>query len=257
MDKNNKILNVENLSVAFGDAQILKDVSFNLEPKDWLMLLGPNGAGKSTCVYAMSRSVPFNGKIALKDKSIQEYNNIEYAKLVGFLSQKNLVAFDFTVEEIVSMGRYCHMTGVFRNLDKGDKDHIKRAMKDTGTYEFKDRSVQELSGGEVQRTFLAQVLAQDPEILVLDEPTNNLDLVYQSQIFDLIQNWIEQKGRCVISVVHDLGLASAFGNKAVLLDNGEVKAFGNTTDVVKPEVINSVFKIDVAQYLKKLYANFV
>lgn len=188
MSKTAEILNVENLSVAFGSSQILKDVSLNLQEQDWLMLLGPNGAGKSTCVYAMSRSVPYDGKIMLKDKSILEYDNIEYAKLVGFLSQKNFVAFDFTVEEIVSMGRYCHMSGVFRNLDKKDKDHITRAMKDTGTYEFKDRSVQELSGGEVQRTFLAQVLAQDPEILVLDEPTNNLDLVYQAQIFNLIQN---------------------------------------------------------------------
>lgn len=188
MSNYKKILRLNKVSVAYGKKQIIQDVSFELEKGDWLMLLGPNGAGKSTCVYAISRSVPFTGNILLKDKSVFDFSNTEYAKAVGFLSQKNLVTFDFTVEEIVSMGRYCHSSGVFRNLNKQDKDHIKSAMKKTGTYQFKDRSVQELSGGEVQRTFLAQVLAQDPEILVLDEPTNNLDIVYQAQIFDLISN---------------------------------------------------------------------
>lgn len=152
------------------------------------MLLGPNGAGKSTLIYALAKSAFYDGKISLIDTPIENYNNVEYAKNVGFLSQKNLVAYDFSVYEVVAMGRYCHHEGLFKNLDETDNKKIDEAIKATGLDNLRDRSVQELSGGEVQRTFLAQVLAQDPRVLVLDEPTNNLDLVYQQQIFDLIQN---------------------------------------------------------------------
>lgn len=150
------------------------------------MLLGPNGAGKSSCVYALARTASYNGSIFVNGKNIQEYENSEYAKTVGFLSQKNLVAFDFSVAEIVSMGRYAHCDGFFKSLNAEDKKKVDEALETTGLQDLRDRSIQELSGGEVQRTFLAQVLAQDPKILILDEPTNNLDLVYQDQIFGLL-----------------------------------------------------------------------
>lgn len=151
------------------------------------MLLGPNGAGKSTTVYALAKTLPYAGNIELFGKNIQDYKNTDYAQKIGFLSQKNLVAFDFSVEEIVAMGRYSHRQGYFSNLTKEDKDKINEALEATGLTSLRGRSVQELSGGEVQRTFLAQVFAQDPDVLVLDEPTNNLDLVYQEQIFTLLQ----------------------------------------------------------------------
>lgn len=151
------------------------------------MLLGPNGAGKSTSVFALAKTIPYRGVIELNDKDIQEYKNTDYAKKIGFLSQKNLVAYDFSVDEVVSMGRYAHAEGVFKSLGKQDKLKVDEALEACGLHDLRDRSVQELSGGEVQRTFLAQVLAQDPEVLVLDEPTNNLDLIYQVQIFELLQ----------------------------------------------------------------------
>lgn len=151
------------------------------------MLLGPNGAGKSTSVFALAKTVPYSGLIELNGIDIQKYSNINYAQKIGFLSQKNLVAYDFSVEEIVSMGRYAYAEGVFKTLSNKDMLKVDEAIEVCGLQNLRDRSVQELSGGEVQRTFLAQVLAQDPEILVLDEPTNNLDLIYQVQIFELLQ----------------------------------------------------------------------
>lgn len=152
------------------------------------MLLGPNGAGKSTSIFALAKTVPYSGVIKLNGKNIQEYSNTEYARKIGFLSQKNLVAYDFTVNEVVSMGRYAHAEGMFKTLSNEDKSKVEEALEMCGLLDLRNRSVQELSGGEVQRTFLAQVLAQDPEILVLDEPTNNLDLIYQEQIFDLLKH---------------------------------------------------------------------
>ncbi|MDO5426596.1 MAG: ABC transporter ATP-binding protein [Coriobacteriia bacterium] len=231
-------------------------VSFSVSKGDWCMLLGPNGAGKSTSVFALAKTVPYSGVIELNGKNIQDYKNTEYAQKIGFLSQKNLVAYDFSVAEIVSMGRYAHAEGMFKTLSNEDKSKVEEALEACGLQDLKDRSVQELSGGEVQRTFLAQVLAQDPEVLVLDEPTNNLDLVYQSQIFDLLKKWISAKDGTIISVVHDLALARFYGTSAVLLNNGKVASSGNVEEVLSDKNLNEVYKMDVKAYFKKLYTNF-
>lgn len=220
------------------------------------MLLGPNGAGKSTTVYALAKTLPYAGNIELFGKNIQDYKNTDYAQKIGFLSQKNLVAFDFSVEEIVAMGRYSHRQGYFSNLTKEDKDKINEALEATGLTSLRGRSVQELSGGEVQRTFLAQVFAQDPDVLVLDEPTNNLDLVYQEQIFNLLQKWIEQKQGTIISVVHDLALAKHYGNCAVLLDKGKLAVFGKIEESLTDVNLSKVYGMDVKKYLNKLYKSF-
>ena len=220
------------------------------------MLLGPNGAGKSTTVYALAKTLPYAGHIELFGKNIQDYKNTDYAQKIGFLSQKNLVAFDFSVEEIVAMGRYSHRQGYFSNLTKEDKDKINEALEATGLTSLRGRSVQELSGGEVQRTFLAQVFAQDPDVLVLDEPTNNLDLVYQEQIFNLLQKWIDQKQGTIISVVHDLALAKYYGTSAVLLDEGSMASFGKVNEVLTDENLNKVYGMDVKKYFEKLYKSF-
>lgn len=220
------------------------------------MLLGPNGAGKSTTVYALAKTLPYAGNIELFGKNIQDYKNTDYAQKIGFLSQKNLVAFDFSVEEIVAMGRYSHRQGYFSNLTKEDKDKINEALEATGLTSLRSRSVQELSGGEVQRTFLAQVFAQDPDVLVLDEPTNNLDLVYQEQIFNLLQKWIDQKQGTIISVVHDLALAKYYGTTAVLLDEGSLASFGKVNEVLTDENLNKVYGMDVKKYFEKLYKSF-
>ena len=220
------------------------------------MLLGPNGAGKSTTVYALAKTLPYAGNIELFGKNIQDYKNTDYAQKIGFLSQKNLVAFDFSVEEIVAMGRYSHRQGYFSNLTKEDKDKINEALEATGLTSLRGRSVQELSGGEVQRTFLAQVFAQDPDVLVLDEPTNNLDLVYQEQIFNLLQKWIDQKQGTIISVVHDLALAKYYGTTAVLLDEGSLASFGKVNEVLTDENLNKVYAMDVKKYFEKLYKSF-
>lgn len=220
------------------------------------MLLGPNGAGKSTSVFALAKTVPYNGVIELFGKDIQKYSNTEYAQKIGFLSQKNLVAYDFSVEEIVSMGRYAHAEGMFKTLSNEDKAKVDEALESCGLQDLRNRSVQELSGGEVQRTFLAQVLAQDPEVLVLDEPTNNLDLVYQDQIFSLLKKWIKEKKGTIISVVHDLALARYYGTSCVLLSNGKVVSAGEIKSVLSDKNLNEVYKMDIKKYLSKLYKNW-
>lgn len=249
-------IHVDNLCVKYGDKLILKNVSFSVDKGQWCMLIGPNGTGKSTFVSAMSRNLNYEGSIYINGKNINQFSNEEYAKNVAFLSQKNLVAYDFSIEEIVSMGRYCHKSGFFKNLDKQDIDIVNNALDITGLSNIKERSILEISGGEVQRTFIAQLFAQDANILVLDEPTNNLDLVYQEQIFELLKKWINEKQGTIISVVHDIALAKYYGSNAVLLNNGRIASSGDMNEVLIEENLNKVYGMDVKKFFDKLYSSF-
>lgn len=251
--KTSPLLSVNNLCYSVGSENILYDVSFDCNTNDWLMLVGPNGAGKSSLVHCLSRCVDYKGDIKLYNKNIKNYKNIDYAKKIAFLSQKNFAAFDFSVEEIVSMGRYCHQDGIFRNLSNNDKNKINDAISVMGLENLRKNSILNLSGGEIQRTFIAQIIAQDTEILVLDEPTNNLDLIYQEQIFNILQKWIKNSKGTIISVVHDIALAKYYGNKAVLLNKGKVQASGLVENVLNKNQLNKVYDMDISNYFNKIY----
>ena len=155
------------------------------------------------------------------------------------------------VEEVVRLGRYAYAPTIF-SRHSGEEDAVRAALEQTGLYEQRRQNVLTLSGGELQRTFLAQTFCQDPKLLLLDEPTNHLDLVYQKQVFELIQNWLKQPGRAVISVVHDLSLARAYGTRALLLDRGQVVADGPMDRVFSDEVLNRVYRMDVRAWMNKM-----
>ncbi|MDR0308672.1 MAG: ABC transporter ATP-binding protein, partial [Coriobacteriales bacterium] len=173
------ILAVKNLNVSYGDLTIVDDVSFTLEENHWLMLVGPNGAGKSTVVNAISQGVPYTGDVIYDGRDVCRYKPSELAKRVGVLAQSHSVTYSFTVGEVVRLGRYSHSAGILRSPSDDDDERIHAALEVTGMLELENQSVLTLSGGELQRVFLAQIFAQDPKVLVLDEPTNHLDLVYQ------------------------------------------------------------------------------
>lgn len=246
------MLKVENISVKIGNTHILKDVSFEVGQKDILMVIGPNGAGKTTLIKAIMNNIKHSGNAYLKGNHISKINPLQLAKQIGVLTQKNTQHFSYTVEEVVSLGRYAHQKGVFGSLSPLDKEKIQESMTLTGIQHLKDRSVLTLSGGELQRVFLAAVFAQDPNLLILDEPTNHLDLQYQISIFEIIRNWVKQEGRSVIAVVHDLNAVFNYGTKALLLNEGKVEAFGKVKDVLKKDTLQKVYKVDVAQWMQTL-----
>ena len=250
------MIKVKNLSVKYFDKKILDDVSFEANRGDWLMIVGPNGAGKSTIVNALSKAAPYTGEILLNDKNIKNLKAMEQAKIMGFLRQNHNVTYSFTVEDIVKLGRYAHRKKMFEGYNNMENDKVERAIELTGLKDLRHQSVLTLSGGELQRTFLAQLFAQDPEVLVLDEPTNHLDLVYQKQIFALVGKWIKENDCCVISIVHDLSLARKYGNKAILLNNGKMVKKGSTEDVFNDKDLNEVYSMDVHQWMKELYSNW-
>ena len=221
------MLSIKNLTVKFGNHKVVDNVSFDVHEGQWLMIIGPNGAGKSTILNAITQGISYEGEVLLNDKDIKNIKPILRAKDIGILAQNHFVGYDFTVEEIVRLGRYAHASSIFSSKSNDDEFMVEEALKLTGIEHLRNQEVTTLSGGELQRTFLAQVFAQNPKILLLDEPTNHLDLVYQKQVFELINEWLKTPGRAVISVVHDLSLARSYGTEAILLNKGQTITKGN------------------------------
>ncbi len=246
------MLKCENMTVQYGKTPIVQDVGFTLEGGQWLMICGPNGAGKSTLVNAIAQGVKYKGNVFLDGQNVRTIKPALLAKRIGVLSQTNTISQAYTVEEVVSLGRYAHAPGVFQKEDPKGREKIALALEATGLTALANRSMLTLSGGEMQRAFLAQVFAQDPAILLLDEPANHLDLIYQQQLFALIEDWLKAPGRAVASVVHDLTLAKRYGTHALLMDDSRVAAFGDIKKALTPCNLQKVYRMDVSEYMQKL-----
>ena len=250
------LLDVKNLTVRFGEKTIVDDVGFSLEEGQWLMIVGPNGAGKSTIINAVSQGTPYTGEVQLLGKDVRRYRAHELAKLVGVLAQTHTMGYGFTVGSVVRLGRYAYAPGLFSSGHEEDEAAVANALALTGLTQIADQNVLTLSGGELQRTFLAQLFAQNPRVLLLDEPTNHLDLVYQKQVFELIREWLKTPGRAVASVVHDLSLARAYGSHALLLDGGKTLAYGAIADVFSQEQLDRAYQMDVSAWMRGLLAQW-
>ena len=250
------MLKAERVTVCCDGQVIVDDLSFALEAGQWLMLVGPNGAGKSTLIRAIAQGVPYTGSITLDGRDIRAYKPAQLAQRIGVLSQQHSVGYAYSVEEVVSLGRYAHAAGFLSGGDAEGKARVEEALEMTGLAHLRRTSVLTLSGGELQRTFLAQVFAQNPQILMLDEPANHLDLVYQKHIFSLIGEWLKTPGRAVMSVVHDLSLARRYGTQAVLMDHGQSGAQGTIPETLTGENLQAVYGMDVFGWMREMYAQW-
>ena len=246
------MLKANNITVAYDGYTVLDNVSFDLSPGSWLMVAGPNGAGKSTLAKALAQSIPYKGTVTLDGRDARQLKPAALAKKLGMLEQNNHVGYSFSVSEIVRLGRYSYRPTPFSDTSEGDEERVKKALAYVGLENLSDRSIMTLSGGEVQRVFLAQLIAQDPEILILDEPTNHLDLIYQKQVLELVSQWIKQEKRSVISVVHDLSLVKAFGTDVLLLSGGRTVAFGKADEVLTDENLDKAYGMPVRDWMRSL-----
>ena len=246
------MLKAEHLTVRYGEKAVLQDVSLQVREGEWWVIVGPNGAGKTTLAGALGKSVPYEGTVTLGGKDIREIPPQEYARKVGVLSQNHSAVYGFTVEEVVSLGRYARKTGFLRKGDPEGPGKIDEALSLTGLSDMRKRNMLTLSGGEQQRVFLAQVLCQDPEILILDEPANHLDLPFQQELFALIGSWLKEPGRAVITVMHDLSLARKYGSHALLMNKGKCAAQGKASEVLTPEALQNVYGMDVYSWIRDL-----
>ena len=251
------MLKVEHLSVSYGNKQILRDVSFEVGAGQWRMIIGPNGAGKTTIISAVSQGVPYTGTVTFEGRNVHGMKSREMARCIGVLSQNHYVGYGFTTEEVIRLGRYSHRPGFFEGGRDESEQLVRDAIEMTGMQPFLKQSVLTLSGGELQRAFLAQLFAQAPRMLLLDEPTNHLDLIYQKQVFSLVRDWIDRTGGTVVSVVHDLSLAKAYGTKAMLLRGGASVRQGSVAEVMTPQALQEVYGMDVYAWMREMYGQWV
>ncbi|MDR1015334.1 MAG: ABC transporter ATP-binding protein [Coriobacteriales bacterium] len=248
------MLEVRNLTVRYGDALIVDDVSFSVEEGERLLVVGPNGAGKSTLVNAIAQSVPYRGEVLCDGTDVRGLKPVERARRIGILAQAHAVNYAFTVEEVVGLGRYARSRGPLSPYTDEDARAVAEAMGHCGLGSLAGQSVLTLSGGELQRAFLAQALAQDPRLLVLDEPTSHLDLGYQKRVFELLDGWLQMPGRAVLAVVHDLALARSFGSRVMLMDKGRIQALGPPEKALAPALLRRVYDMDVDAWMRSLLA---
>ena len=250
------MLKAQNITVRYGEHTVVDRLSFQLKEGQWLMLVGPNGAGKSTLIETIAQGVPYTGTIHLENRDIRRFRAAQLAQKIGVLSQKNVVGYAYSVEEVVSLGRYAYTSGFLSARDSDGKQQVEHALQLTGLTDLRHASVLTLSGGELQRTFLAQIFAQNPQILILDEPANHLDLIYQKHIFSLIEQWLHQPGRAVISVVHDLSLAKKYGTHAVLMDQGRSISQGTVDEVLTAQNLQAVYHMDVYRWMQDMLSQW-
>ncbi len=242
------MLEIEHLTVRYGRRTALRDCSLRVGEGEWWMLVGPNGAGKSTLIRAAAGAVPCEGELRFEGEDLTRMKPARRARLIGILDQHNTSSYDYSVEEIVGLGRYAHR-GMLGADPRGD-EAVEDAMRETGMTGLRRASVLSLSGGERQRAFLAQVLAQDPRLMILDEPVNHLDLPYQQAIFTLIADWLRKPGRAVLSVVHDLSLARRWGTHAMVLRGGECLARGPAAEALRDGILREAYGMDVGAWMR-------
>lgn len=239
------MLAVRDISVWFGSRKVLDDVSLELAAGEIIVLLGPNGAGKTTLLRAMNGTVPVkSGTIGLNDISLSKLSRREIARNLAVVAQENETKFPITVMEFVLAGRFTH-GAAFGWESADDIRAAENALQLCDLGEYGGRIMNELSGGERQRVVLARALAAETKILLLDEPTANLDLAHQALMFRLVRDRCRNAGASAIVITHDLNLASEFADEIVLLKNGKVFASGPTADVLTKENLAEVYDVQV------------
>lgn len=232
-------IEVANLSAGYRQRTVLKEINARFPKGNITAIIGPNGSGKSTFLRVLARRLPLSsGSVKLNGINIDRYSALEFARHVAFLPQTPGNGVGYTVEELVGFGRFPHRSGKLIN-----KRIVTKALERTGLLELRNRKMREISGGEQQRAWLAMVLAQQPEFLLLDEPSTFLDLRHQLEIMELLKTLNHELQITVIMVLHDPQLAALFSQRIMVIAKGEVVASGAPETVLTPELFAGIFGV--------------
>ncbi|WP_304941839.1 ABC transporter ATP-binding protein [Vallitalea guaymasensis] len=241
----NSIVSTKKLNFNYGEKTILKDLSINMEKGLFYSIIGPNGSGKTTLLKLLAGILPSNkNTVYIKNDDIHVIKQKEMAKRLSVVPQITDMQYEFSVFDIVMMGRAPYTSRFQKNTEE-DVKIVNDAMKETGVIELKDKKITQLSGGELQRVILARAIAQETDIMLLDEPISHLDIGYQYEISELVHNLCKKKGITVINIVHDLNIAMRYSDKILMLKNGQVYRYGDPEDVITKETVKDVYSIDV------------
>ncbi|PVX23038.1 MAG: ABC transporter ATP-binding protein [Candidatus Bathyarchaeum sp.] len=236
-------LAVNNVTFSYGSSLSLDNVSLELHESEILGIIGPNGSGKSTLLKCLNKILkPKNGKILLNRQEVNKMNRLEIAKHIGYVPQSSVMPQALTVFEIILMGRRPHIAWQSSQKDAQKTWHVLEML---GIEHLALRNFNELSGGEQQKALIARSLVQEAKILLLDEPTSNLDIKHQLEVMELSKELVTKQKLSVVIAIHDLNLASRYSHKIVMMKKGKIFAAGNASSVLTPENIQSVYGVEV------------
>jgi len=235
------ILDISNISLSFRDKSILSNVSLEVSAGEFFVIIGPNGAGKTSLLKVLSGlQKAQKGTVTIKDKNILNYRRRNLSQIMAIVPQHIEVGFPFTVADTVIMGRSPHL-GILGMEGENDFHIAEEAMKFTDVSHLTDRKLFQLSGGELQRVIIARAICQQPEIILLDEPTTALDPAHQLKIMNLMEKFRREHGTTIIMVSHDLNLASMYGDRVLLLKSGRVVKTGDPKSVLNKELLEESY----------------
>ncbi len=240
-----RAMDIKNITFKYDESIILDKVAFSVNNGSFITIIGPNGSGKSTLLKLMTANLtPDSGELVLWDKALKAYSTKDLAKNVAVVPQESNIQYDFTVYDIVLMGRYPHIKRLEREGSE-DYEKVKSALLRTNTWHLKDRSINEISGGERQRVIIAKALAQETKVIILDEPTSSLDIHHQLEILDLLKELNEETGVTIIMVLHDINLAARYSKEVALLHLGSLITIGPTEEVITVENLQRAYDIEM------------
>lgn len=243
------MIHLHNLSLNFGSKEILRHITLDIEEGGFYALLGANGCGKTTLLRCLSGLLePTSGQVTLgaEQKPLRAFSARELAQKISFVRQQTSSDFEFPAFELVLMGRNPYQRRM-QSDTQADREIVERCMRQTNTWHLRHALPHEMSGGELQRVMIARALAQSTPIMLLDEPTSNLDIAHQFEIMELLRDIREEEKKTILIVVHDLNLALRYCPQTILLHEGKVFEKGNTSDVLTPENIGALFGVDATR----------
>ncbi|MGQ3479063.1 ABC transporter ATP-binding protein [Paenibacillus sp. TY11] len=241
----NRALEVVGLTRAYGEFHALKNISWSVDEGAWWGIIGPNGSGKSTLLHLLSGvDQPTSGNVHIYGKRVGSYSRKELSRLVAVLQQEGLPPVGYTVREVVEMGRFPHQDWLGREKGVDVEAITDRVLERLGLTSLADRALDRLSGGQRQRVALAKVMVQEPQLLLLDEPTTYLDLRYQLEFMELLAEWRQETGVTIIAVLHDLNLTAQFCDDLLVLKDGMVEGLGASSKLLTEDRIRRVYGVE-------------
>ncbi len=245
------MIEVRDIVKKYGDNSVVDNVSLNIEKGKITSFIGPNGAGKSTLLSMISRIMKKDeGKVIIDGMELEKWDTKELAKKIAILKQSNNINVRLTIKEIVSFGRYPHCEG---RLTKEDTKYVDEAIEYMRLKDIEDRYLDELSGGQRQRAYIAMVIAQNTEYVLLDEPLNNLDMKHSVQMMKVLRGLVDDLGKTVVIVMHDINFASVYSDKIVILKDGKIVKDDITDAIISKDVLEDVYEIDF--HIKNINGN--
>ena len=236
------MIEIKNIFKKYRNKNVVDDVSFNIEKGKITSFIGPNGAGKSTVLSIVTRLISGDGgEVLIEGKSLNGYESKELAQKIAILKQSNNITLKLTIRELVGFGRFPYSEG---NLTKEDKKYIDEAIEYMKLTDIQDKYLDELSGGQRQRAYIAMVIAQNTEYILLDEPLNNLDMSHSVQMMKVLRNLCDELGKTIVLVMHDINFASCYSDNIVALKNGKIEKAGSTEDIVNKEVLEDIYEMN-------------